>query len=275
MLYLKCKGCGHHNELKSEFLTFCEQCGKKLPSNYAEWKRKHPEGDFETFQRAVGIVPKRSRSVSVRKLSENYLAWAGRRGVIITLILAVGLVAVAGGYLGKRVVFNMIFPKINKAWLYSSWETVVIGRQALAISTPMHLGVSDKPLPADIAPLVEYAKSYRNRVEEGMQVEVNMYSFRPNIANDLEVAGKDAATEMNSTEDISDLNYKSSPLMQSGMNALLQEGNFVYKGGINLAFCNLLLVNGQHRWQVSIRYRQDDPTAAATAQRIIKSIHVK
>jgi hypothetical protein len=42
-----------------------------------------------------------------------------------------------------------------------------------------------------------------------------------------------------------------------------------------LSFCNLLLVNGQHRWQVAIRYREDDTTASLTAQRIIKSIHVK
>lgn len=275
MLYLKCKGCGHHNELKSEFLTFCEQCGKKLSSNYAEWKRKHPESDFDSFQRAVGVAPKRARSVSVKKLSERYLAWAGRRGMIITLILVIGLAAVAGGYLGKRVVFNIIYPKINKAWLYSSWETVVIGRQALEISTPMHLGVNDKPLATEVAPLVEYAKSYRNRVEEGMQVEVNMYSYRPNISNDLEVAGKDAVMEMKKSDDISDLVYKSTPVMQSAMNALLQEGNFVYKSGIRLAFCNLLLVNGQHRWQISIRYREDDPAAVTAAQRIIKSTHIK
>ena len=275
MTYLKCKSCGHYNELKSEFLTFCAECGKKLPANYADWKSKHPEGSFEQFQQETGVKPKKNRINHLGLLQQRYLAWAGRRGVIITIILVIGLAAVAGGYIGKKVVFSLIYPKINKAWLYSSWETAKIGRQTIEISTPMHLGVNDKPLAPEIAQFVEYAKSYRNRVEEGMQVEVNMYSYRPNVSNDLEVAGAAAATEMKKNEEISDLKYKTDTLTQNGMTALLQEGSFTYKNGVRLAFSNLLMVNGQHRWEVVIRYREDDTVALATAHRIIKSIDVK
>ncbi|SFN46536.1 hypothetical protein SAMN05428949_2926 [Chitinophaga sp. YR627] len=275
MTYLKCKSCGHYNELKSEFLTFCAECGKKLSANYADWKLKNPEGTFEQFQQETGIKPKKERTNHLGLLQQRYLAWVGRRGVIITIILVIGLAAVAGGYIGKKVVFNLIYPKINKAWLYSSWETAKIGRQTIEISTPMHLGVNDKPLAPEIAQFVEYAKSYRNRVEEGMQVEVNMYSYRANVSNDLEVAGAAAATEMKKNQEISDLQYKTDTLTQNGMSALLQEGSFIYKNGIRLAFSNLLMVNGQHRWEVVIRYREDDTVALATAHRIIKSIDVK
>jgi hypothetical protein len=169
----------------------------------------------------------------------------------------------------------MIFPKLNKASLYKSWETAVIGRQALEISTPVHLGVNDKPLIPEIAQLVEYAKSYRNRGDDGMQIEVNMYSYRPNISNDLEVAGVAAAEEMKQSGEISDLKYTSNPVMQSGVDALLQQGTFAFKNAIRLSFCNLLLVSGQHRWQIAIRYREDDTTASLAAQRIIKSIRIK
>jgi hypothetical protein len=275
MIYLKCKSCGHNNELKSEFLTFCAECGKKLPANYAEWKQKRPEGSFEEFQQETGIKLRKPRTNSLGALPQKYLTWAGRRGAIITVILVIGLAAVAGGYIGKRVVFGLIYPKINKAWLYSSWETAKIGRQAIEISTPMHLGVNDKPLAPEVAQFVEYAKSYRNRVEEGMQVEVNMYSYRPNVSNDLEIAAAATATEMKKSEEISDLKYTTDTVTQSGMSALLQEGSFLYKSGIRLSFCNLLMVSGQHRWEVAIRYREDDTTALATAHRIIKSIHVK
>lgn len=275
MIYLKCKSCGHYNELKSEFLTFCGECGKKLPSNYAEWKQKHPEGSFEEFQLSKGVKRKKAWVNPLSGLQQRYLGWAGRRGVIVTLILVIGLAAVAGGYIGKKVVFNLIYPRINKSWLYASWETARIGRQTLEISTPMHLGVNDRSLAPEIAQLVEYAKSYRNRVEEGMQVEVNMYSYHPNISNDLGIAAASAVNEMKKNDEISDLIYSTDTIFQSGMNGLLQEGSFIYKSGIRLSFCNLLLVNGQHRWQVAIRYREDDTTASLTAQRIIKSIHVK
>lgn len=275
MIYLKCKSCGHHNELKSEFLTFCAECGKKLPVNYAEWKQKYPEGTFEEFQKDKGVKSREPRANPISLLQQRYLGWVGRRGAIITLVLVIGLATVAGGYIGKRVVFNMMYPKINKSWLYSSWETAKIGRQIIEISTPMHLGVNDKPLAPEIAQFVEYAKSYRNRTDEGMQVEVNMFSYRPNVSNDLEVAGAAAANQMKKDDEISELKYNTDTVQQSGKTGLLQEGSFTYKSGIRLAFSNLLLVEGQHRWEVAIRYREDDTTALAAAHRIIKSIHVK
>ena len=275
MIYLKCKSCGHFNELRSEFLTFCGQCGKKLDDNYSEWKNKHPEGNFDSFQEevAVEVVPPKPNPFKV--LQQRYLKQVGRRGMLLTMILVVGMAAVAGSYFGKRVVFGMIYPKLDKSSLYKTWETAVIGRQALEISTPMHLGVNDKPLEPEVAQLVEYAKSYRNRAEEGMQIEVNMYSYRPNISNNLQVAGTAAADELKKTAEISDLVYTSNPLMQSGINALLQEGSYAYRNAIKLSFCNLLLVSGQHRWEIAIRYRADDTTASTAAQRIIKSIRIK
>jgi hypothetical protein len=275
MIYLKCKSCGHYNELRSEFLTFCGQCEKKLENNYSEWKNKRPESNFEDFQHEVAVGTNGVKTSRLTLLKQRYLKQVGRRGVLLTLILVIGIAAVAGGYFGKRVVYGMIFPKLNKASLYKSWETAVIGRQALEISTPMHLGVNDKPLIPEIAQLVEYAKSYRNRGDDGMQIEVNMYSYRPNISNDLEVAGVAAAEEMKQSGEISDLKYTSNPVMQSGVDALLQQGTFAFKNAIRLSFCNLLLVSGQHRWQIAIRYREDDTTASLAAQRIIKSIRIK
>ncbi|GAA3942207.1 hypothetical protein GO495_08570 [Chitinophaga oryziterrae] len=275
MIYLKCKSCGHYNELRSEFLTFCGQCEKKLENNYSEWKNKRPESNFEDFQQEVAVETNGVKTSRLTILKQRYLKQVGRRGVLLTLILVIGVAAVAGGYFGKRVVYGMIFPKLNKASLYKSWETAVIGRQALEISTPMHLGVNDKPLIPEIAQLVEYAKSYRNRGDDGMQIEVNMYSYRPNISNDLEVAGVAAADEMKKSGEISDLKYTSNPVMQSGVDALLQQGTFAFKNAIRLSFCNLLLVSGQHRWEITIRYREDDTTASLAAQRIIKSIRIK
>jgi hypothetical protein len=275
MKYLKCKSCGEHNELRSEFLTFCNQCGKKLDDNYSEWKAKHPESSFEEFQQAVGLTSNGVKINPLTVLKQRYLAKVGRRGVLLTLILVIGLAAVAGGYFGKRVVYGMMYHKLSKASFYKSWETVVIGRQAIEISTPMHLSVNDRPLISETAQLVEYAKNYRNKGDDGMEVEVNMYSYRPNISNDLTAAGEDAANEMKNSGEIADLQYTSNPVMQDGINALVQQGSFAYRNAIKLSFCNLLMVSGQHRWQVAIRYREDDAIASEAAQRIIKSVSIK
>lgn len=275
MIYLKCTSCGEYNELRSEFLTFCGQCSKKLENNFSQWKSKHPDGSFESFQQEVGLTSNGVKISPWTSLKQSYLKKVGRRGVLLTLILVIGLAAVAGGYFGKRVVYGMMYHKLSKASYYKSWETVVIGRQAIEISTPMHLSVNDRPLVSETAQLVEYAKSYRNRGDDGMEVEVNMYSYRPNISNDLEGAGNAAAEEMKKSGEVSDLSYTSHPLTQSGVNGLIQQGNFAYKNAIRLSFYNLIMVRGQHRWQIGIRYREDDNIASEAAQRIIKSISIK
>jgi hypothetical protein len=275
MTYLKCKSCGHYNELKSEFLTFCEHCGKKLPNNYADWKTKHPESDFDTFQRVIAVPYHTDPPGPLKGMWINYASWAGKRGVFLTFALIIAMAAVAGGYFGKKVVVDMIFPKVNRSWAYVPWETVHIGRQALQISTPMHLGVNDQPLSADMAPLVEYAKSYRNRGEDGLQVEVNMYSYKPDIATGLDKATASAVADMQKAGGVSDLHYTNKQIVQSGLNGMLVEGSFSYKNAVKLNFCNLLLEQGQHRWDVAIRYRTDDENAPALVHRIIESIQVQ
>lgn len=275
MIYLKCNACAHYNELRSEFLTFCGHCGRKLPDNYSEWKQKHPESDFEAFREEIAVQKETPGIGRFATWKQQYLGIVGKRGFMLTLVLIITLAAVAGGYYGKRVVLNMFYPRVAENVMYVSWETVTIGKKALVISTPMHIGVNDKPLDKEIAQLVDYAKSYRNRVVEGMEVEVDMYSYRGHVSNSLKSAGAAVTREMERSEEIADLKYATNPVILGGMNALLQEGDYTYKSAIRLSFHNLLLVQGQHRWLVRIRHRADDTTANTAAQRIIKSIRIK
>lgn len=50
MNILKCEHCGYPNELSSEYLTFCGQCGKKLEGNYTAWLKENPSKSFEDFK---------------------------------------------------------------------------------------------------------------------------------------------------------------------------------------------------------------------------------
>jgi len=53
MRYLTCNNCFHANEVKSEYLTFCEHCGKKISNNYKDWSKENPGKSFEDFNSAV------------------------------------------------------------------------------------------------------------------------------------------------------------------------------------------------------------------------------
>jgi hypothetical protein len=50
MHYLTCDHCLHANEVKSEYLTFCEKCGKKIQNNFKNWQKENPGGSFEDFK---------------------------------------------------------------------------------------------------------------------------------------------------------------------------------------------------------------------------------
>ncbi len=51
MNYLICDHCHHANELRSQYLTFCQACGKKITHNFTSWKKENPGGSFDDFRR--------------------------------------------------------------------------------------------------------------------------------------------------------------------------------------------------------------------------------
>ncbi|WP_320019299.1 hypothetical protein [Labilibaculum manganireducens] len=53
MHYLKCNNCGHLNELKSEYMTFCTKCSKKLENNYSDWKNRNSDRSFDEYKQVV------------------------------------------------------------------------------------------------------------------------------------------------------------------------------------------------------------------------------
>lgn len=48
--YLTCNHCKHANEVISEYLTFCGECGKKMPNNYNDWKKDNSGKSFHDFK---------------------------------------------------------------------------------------------------------------------------------------------------------------------------------------------------------------------------------
>lgn len=275
MKYLHCDGCGHANPLKSEYLTFCEACGKKLPKTFADWQKHRPMGSFAEYSQEVGISLKINKPNFMLSWMKAQFQPGNRGKVILFFSVFLVLIAVTGTLFGKRAVFTFIYPKVPASSLYNSWQTATIGRQALEISTPVKLWVHDQPLEGEEAKMIEYAKSYRNEDGGGIRIAVNMYNYQSNAANDLETAMAASHNDMQLSETASDMNCKSVPVLISGMKGILEEGNYLYKGGIRLAFCNLVMIKGSARWQILINYRDDDQVGYQVAQRILKSVKIK
>lgn len=51
--YLRCNTCGHHNEIKTEHLTFCSNCKKKLDNNFFDWHQRNSNKSYHDFKQSV------------------------------------------------------------------------------------------------------------------------------------------------------------------------------------------------------------------------------
>jgi hypothetical protein len=123
--------------------------------------------------------------------------------------------------------------------------------------------------------MVEYAKSYANQQGTGMQITVDMFSLKESVSNNLEEANNLAIKGIQGEPGVSELQYGSNPMPQTEIQGIIQEGSYLYKNAVKLSFYNLIMVKGQHRWLVSIRYRADDNNGQEVAKRVFNSVKVK
>lgn len=275
MKYLICANCQHPNVIKSEYQTFCESCGKKLQLTFAGWRQSHPMASFGEFRETVGVTMKPPRRNVVTAWINRQMQPQHRGKVIIFFTLLFICIAGAGTLFGKRAVYTLLYPKVPKSSLYAAWHTATIGRQALEISTPLKLWVHDQALKPEEAAGVEYAKSYRNEDGGGIQIAVNLRSYKPGADNSLEAAVSAAHKALQDGGLVGDIQCKSVPVLISGLQGALEEGTYTYKGAIKLSFSNLVIVRGNSRWQIHINYRDDDPVGQDVAARILKSVKIK
>ncbi|RFS20945.1 hypothetical protein DVR12_16460 [Chitinophaga silvatica] len=275
MKYLRCDNCGHPNPLKSEYLTFCDICSKKLQPTFADWRAQHPLTSFSEYVRMVGITIESKEPNAIGTWLKRVFQPANKGKLILFFSVFFVLLAVTGSLFGKKAVISFFYSKVPSSYLYSSWHTATIGRQALEISSPVKLWIHDQPLETEMAKTIEYAKSYSNEEEGGLRITVNMHSYQPNVSNTLEDAMAASHLSLQMKETATDITCKSVPVLISGVPGVLEEGNYMYKGALRLSFSNLIMIKGSNRWQILINYRDDDQIGQQVAQRILKSVKIK
>ncbi|SHM05737.1 hypothetical protein SAMN05444266_106218 [Chitinophaga jiangningensis] len=275
MKYLICANCQHPNVMKSEYQTFCESCGKKFQITFADWRQSHPMATFAEFQQTVGVTIKVPRKNIFTAWVNRQMQPQNRGKVIIFFTLLFICIAGAGTLFGKRAVYTLLYPKVPTSSLYAAWHTATIGRHALEISTPLKLWVHDQPLKPEEAASVEYSKTYRNEDGGGVQIAVNLRSYKPGSDNSLESAVSSSHKALQDGGMVTDIQCKSVPVLISGLQGTLEEGTYIYKGAIKLSFSNLVIVRESSRWQIHINYRDDDPVGQEVAARVLKSVKIK
>jgi hypothetical protein len=117
MYFLKCSNCGHLNEVKTEYLTFCKNCNKVLNNNFPDWVKKNPDKSFEDFKQSICttevIETPKSKSKSIKIKGLKY--WIGF-AITFAIFYAVGQLG------GEKIVEFFKKPGYNKAMMETASE---------------------------------------------------------------------------------------------------------------------------------------------------------
>ncbi|GEP96263.1 hypothetical protein [Chitinophaga cymbidii] len=266
MYYLKCNHCGHTNALKSEYVTFCASCSKKMANSYADWKQRNPEGNFASYCEAVGVTENEPGKPVKRKR----FYWDTRKVVIAVVAV---LISAAGGLaVEKWVKGNFGVGKVPEAWLTSEWRAFSTPRGIGEIATPTALHPFELPPSAQMEYL-EFIEPYRSDSTILLQIAMTEFECKPGVEPSLEGAAAGAINEMR--KNVRDFDYEEVNLEVSGEKAIRQTGKYRQMLLSNVLFRNLLILKGQRLVQVLVIYPARDKTAEEVAERIINSVKLK
>jgi hypothetical protein len=89
MYFLKCNKCGHLNPVKTEYMTFCSFCSKKLDNNYFDWIKVNPDKTFDDFKQIICTSELSDTPKSLSKSKTKSLKyWIGF--ALVAILAAIG-----------------------------------------------------------------------------------------------------------------------------------------------------------------------------------------
>src|SRR5262245_13035097 len=94
MYYLRCTNCGHLNEVKTEYLTFCSNCNKKLENNFSDWHKRNSNKSFADYQAEVCISEESKMQLEASEVKPSKFNFG--RSLVIAVLIVAGIAVVGG-----------------------------------------------------------------------------------------------------------------------------------------------------------------------------------
>jgi hypothetical protein len=267
MHFLKCNNCGHLNEVRTEYLTFCKSCQKKIDNNFQEWIKRNPDKSFQDFKSLICISESEiNRVPEVKKQRPRSLKfWIG---FIITLSIA----TIAGQFFGDKIIEFLKFGHIPKDILHQKWHTEYYGKDGLIVETPFVLSEIELPLLPETKQYMEDVSSYMSKTSKGFAIAINSIRYKPEAGKlDLHGAANGSVSEMKMQPGISDFVYSEDFTQDKDTPAFHQTGTYI-QDKVKIEFINAGFMQNRTLFQVTVLYRSDDPNGKAVAERVIRSV---
>jgi hypothetical protein len=274
MYYLKCNNCGHLNEVKSEFLTFCTQCNRKFENSFAAWKQKNPAKTFDDYLKEICIGPDAGMANTMKSLERKpfsvKLLVKRITGVFFALLIVMII-----GFFGKQFLHGF-FDKPLDELLKKEWNVQSCGSSGLNIESPVVLKVSHKlmnKIDPETRKFIAGIESCEGRYSNNFDIIMNSVSYVQNVETSLRGAANGAVNEMRAQPGVTNFVYTETQVERSGITGVLQSGSFNLKGK-QFRFYDVIFLRGQQSWQVIIVFNATEKAGEQIALRIVESIAI-
>lgn len=269
MHYLKCENCDHLNEVKTEYLTFCANCNKKLGNNYRDWKKKNPDKTFDDFKKLICLNETDSQqSVKNKKSKSKGLKyWIG-------FAAAFALFYAIGHFGGGEIVSFFKSEKTSKEVLEQKWIKKTYGNYGLTVETPSKMTKGNLPMPDNVKKVIDQMDVYNYKSEKGFKVLINSIKYNPSIGQtNLQGAANGSIQEMKMQKGVTEFNYTEDYISKNNIPGFIQKGKYNLND-IEIKFINTGFAKGLIIWQVMVAYQADDEIGQIAANRVIDSIEL-
>lgn len=250
--------------MKSEYITFCDHCGKKFPLTYADWKTQHPDGTVEEYRQEQGIPEEKYQAIQ-KKHHRNRFDLKGKAALITGIVVLIACGTLSAFY-GPELVKMFREPRVSQAMLeIENWRT--FRGNILRIQSPLSLS------PASVNDALNMRKkafkggSYADGLVITMEEAVHLSQSHL----ELQTTAQEIMLAMEKTAGVSRFSYKARELDLNGRRAQLQQGSYILQQSSPMEFSSLVVVNGGSRVQLLVMHPANDETGRQVAEKIMRS----
>lgn len=122
MYFLKCNKCGHLNEVKSEYLVFCNSCHTKLENNYNKWEEVNPDKSFEEYKQIVCTTEEEKIQTEKIKINKSTKHKSKSLKYGIGFIIVFAIFYAIGHFAGESIIKIFNKPSFNKEMVQMASE---------------------------------------------------------------------------------------------------------------------------------------------------------
>ena len=261
-MHLKCEYCGYYNELKTEYLTLCEECNKKLSDNFVDWQKDNKEKSFADFKKLIGVELPQSINPKKGKRKKTL--------VIISIILFI--LIIVGGIYAKSFYLWATSKVTPEEVLKQKWVKNTYGEYKLTISTPSKLEI-EKEIPAQFADNLGNIEIFKNNPTEAIQIQLINRKFSPTVIADYSSVMSRTFNRIKRQEEVTAFNHKSEEREKAGMPGILYSGVYT-SDDRKFEFIGVAYGLESYVWEVLITYEAKDQVGKEVALKIIDSVSI-